>query len=37
MDRTARPFQMAVDVLTGVDMFAMDFLEAFRAGELGEG
>ncbi len=37
MDRDAKPFRMAADVLTGVDMFAMDFLEAFRAGELGEG
>jgi 5-methyltetrahydrofolate--homocysteine methyltransferase len=37
MDRDARPFRMAADVLLGIDMFAMDFLEAFRAGELGEG
>jgi hypothetical protein len=37
MDRDSKPFRMAADVLTGVDMFAMDFLEAFRAGELGEG
>jgi hypothetical protein len=36
MDRDARPFRMAADVLTGVDLFAMDFLEAYRAGELGE-
>lgn len=37
MDRGGKPFQMAADVLNGVDMFAMDYLEAFRAGELGEG
>jgi hypothetical protein len=37
MDRDAKPFRIAANVLTGVDMFAMDFLEAFRAGELGEG
>jgi len=37
MDRNARPFRMAANVLTGDDTFAMDFLEAFRAGELGEG
>lgn len=37
MDRGSKGFRMAADVLTGVDMFAMDFLEAFRAGELGEG
>jgi hypothetical protein len=36
MDRDAKPFRMAADVLNGSDMFAMDFLEAFRAGELGE-
>lgn len=36
MDRGARPFQMAADVLTGVDLFAMDYLTAHRAGELGE-
>jgi 5-methyltetrahydrofolate--homocysteine methyltransferase len=37
MDRSSRPFRMAADVLNGVDLYAMDFLEAFRAGELGEG
>ena len=37
MDHASKPFRMAADVLTGVDLFAMDFLEAFRAGELGEG
>jgi 5-methyltetrahydrofolate--homocysteine methyltransferase len=35
MDRTAKPFRMAADVLTGVDLFAMEYLDAFRAGELG--
>ncbi len=34
MDRDAKPFRMAADVLTGVDMFAMEFLTAHRAGEL---
>ena len=37
MDRDSKAFRMAADVLLGVDQFAMDFLEAFRAGELGEG
>ena len=36
MDRSGKPFQMASDVLTGVDMFAMEYLTAHRAGELGE-
>ncbi len=35
MDRDAKPFRMAADVLTGVDMFAMEYLTAYRAGELG--
>jgi hypothetical protein len=35
LDRDAKPFRMAADVLTGVDMFAVEFLTAFRAGELG--
>jgi hypothetical protein len=34
LDRAAKPFQMATDVLTGVDMFAMEYLAAHRAGEL---
>jgi 5-methyltetrahydrofolate--homocysteine methyltransferase len=34
LDRGARPFQVAADVLTGVDQFAMDYLAAHRAGEL---
>ncbi|HEY4753979.1 MAG TPA: hypothetical protein VIH37_11885, partial [Candidatus Limnocylindrales bacterium] len=36
MDRSAKPLRMAVDVLTGVDMFAMEYLTAYRAGELVE-
>jgi len=36
MDRSGKPFAMAADVLTGVDMFAMDYLTAHRAGELAE-
>ena len=36
IDRSTKPFGMAVDVLTGVDMFAMEYLTAYRAGELGE-
>jgi 5-methyltetrahydrofolate--homocysteine methyltransferase len=36
LDRDARPFRMAVDVLTGADAFAMDYLAAHRAGELVE-
>lgn len=35
MDRSAKPFAMAANVLTGVDMFAMEYLVAHRAGELG--
>lgn len=35
LDRSARPFRMAADVLTGADQFAMDYLTAHRAGELG--
>ncbi len=35
VDRSARPFRMAADVLTGADMFAMEYLTAYRAGELG--
>lgn len=37
MDRDTKPFRMAADVLNGADLFAMEFLEAYRAGELGEG
>ena len=34
LDRAARPFALAVDVLTGSDVFAMEYLTAYRAGEL---
>jgi len=34
LDRAARPFSMAADVLTGTDEFAMEYLTAHRAGEL---
>jgi 5-methyltetrahydrofolate--homocysteine methyltransferase len=34
MDRNAKPFAMAADVLTGNDMYAVDYLTAHRAGEL---
>jgi 5-methyltetrahydrofolate--homocysteine methyltransferase len=34
LDRAARPFAMAADVLTGVDEYAMEYLTAHRAGEL---
>ncbi len=34
LDRGARPFVMAADVLTGTDEFAMEYLTAHRAGEL---
>lgn len=37
MDRDTRPFRMAADVLTGVDLIAMAYLAAHRAGELDEG
>ena len=34
MDRSTRSFRLAADVLTGQDMFAMEYLTAHRAGEL---
>jgi 5-methyltetrahydrofolate--homocysteine methyltransferase len=37
LDREAKPFRMAADVLTGVDLYAMDYLAAHRGGELSEG
>lgn len=37
IDRAGKAFRMAADVLNGVDLFAMEFLDAYRAGELGEG
>jgi 5-methyltetrahydrofolate--homocysteine methyltransferase len=33
-DRTSRPYALAAALLTGADPYGMDFLEAFRAGEL---
>jgi 5-methyltetrahydrofolate corrinoid/iron sulfur protein methyltransferase len=33
-DRGARPQTLAADLLTGRDMFGMEFLTAYRAGEL---
>ena len=37
LDRSTRPFRLAADVLRGEDMFAVEYLTAFRAGELTEG
>jgi 5-methyltetrahydrofolate--homocysteine methyltransferase len=37
LDRSARPFRLAADVLSGEDLFAVEYLTAFRAGELTEG
>ncbi len=34
-DRTARPWRLAADLLTGADPYGMEYLTAFRAGELG--
>ncbi|HEY5628726.1 MAG TPA: dihydropteroate synthase [Candidatus Limnocylindrales bacterium] len=36
MDRDARPFRLAADVLTGQDEYAVEYLTAHRAGELVE-
>jgi 5-methyltetrahydrofolate--homocysteine methyltransferase len=36
LDRSSKPFRMAADVLTGADAFAMEYLTAYRAGELAE-
>jgi len=33
-DRTTRPFQLALDVLTGVDENCWAYMKAYRAGEL---
>ena len=33
-DRTARPYRLAADLLTGADPYGMEYLAAFRAGEL---
>ena len=35
LDRGARPYQLAADLLTGADPYGGQFLTAFRAGELG--
>jgi 5-methyltetrahydrofolate--homocysteine methyltransferase len=35
LDRGARPYQLAADLLTGADPYGGAFLRAFRAGELG--
>lgn len=37
MDRAARAFRLAADVLTGVDAYAIQYLAAFRGGKLDEG
>lgn len=36
LDRAGRPFQLAADVLTGADEYAVQYLTAFRAGALDE-
>jgi 5-methyltetrahydrofolate--homocysteine methyltransferase len=36
LDRGARPFQLAADVLNGTDEYAMEYLTAHRAGDLEE-
>jgi len=33
-DREARPYRLAADLLTGVDQYGMEFLAAYRKGEL---
>jgi 5-methyltetrahydrofolate corrinoid/iron sulfur protein methyltransferase len=33
-DRFSRPYKLAADLLTGVDQYGMEFISAFRAGEL---
>jgi len=33
-DRSSRPFQLAIDVLTGVDSNCRSYMKAYRAGEL---
>jgi cobalamin-dependent methionine synthase I len=35
-DRDAASYRLAADLLTGVDAFGVEFIEAFRAGRLGE-
>ena len=36
-DRSTRPFQLALDVLTGADRNCRAYMKAFRAGELEDG
>ena len=36
-DRSSRPFQLAMDVLSGADEHCRAYLQAYRAGELDEG
>jgi hypothetical protein len=33
-DHSSRPYKLATDLLTGADPYGMEFLEAYRAGEL---
>ena len=35
-DREAEAYRLAADLLTGVDAFGVEFIEAFRSGRLGE-
>jgi hypothetical protein len=37
VDRTTRPFQLALDVLTGGDENCRAYMKAYRAGELTTG
>ena len=34
-DRSAEAYRLAADLLTGVDAYGVEFIEAFRAGRLG--
>jgi hypothetical protein len=34
-DRDGEPYRLAADMLTGVDAFGMEFIDAYRAGRLG--
>ena len=36
-DRDAEAYRLAADLLTGADAFGVEFIEAFRAGRLGDG
>jgi hypothetical protein len=35
-ERDAEPYRLAADLLTGADAFGVEFIEAFRAGRLGD-